>query len=216
MAKKKSPDTTDPEVEDPEKETKTTDPDQPDDDYEARFKGLQRTFDRRQKEYTTLQDKHDSLLEATETGKQDAREKQTELDALQKETDVAKADLDRVTGELATQETKGKRATLIMSQFSDLAQFEASGLLPQADTEEEMIEKFTAFREALNSTVQANVEQQIVGTSPGETGTTATVPVRDANQIYARLQQLAGSRIPKERAEYDALVIEWDEIQKKK
>jgi chromosome segregation ATPase len=217
MAKKDAtPEATDPKVEDP-KEDKTKDPVQPvEPNYEDRFKGLQRTFDRQQKKYTALEEQYESLLEQTETSKQAERERQAELDALKKEQDDAKAELDKLTGELATQETKGQRASMIMSQFPDLAPFEADGLLPEAETEEEMVDKFTAFREALEKRVKSTVEQQIVGTAPGDTGTIQTVPVRDANALYARLTQLAGKRDAKSREEYDRLMGEWDEIQKEK
>lgn len=215
MAKKQDSDVTDDEVveeEVVEPTSKASSPQQ--EDYEARFKGLQKTFDRKQKELAKAQEQLDELLEASETAKQSEREKQIQLDALKKAQDEAKAELDRLTGELATQEAQNTRAKLIMSEFSDLAKFEASGLLPPAETEEEMLEKFAAFREALKSTVSANVEQKLVGTSPTDAGSTSTKPARTKEQIYTRLTQLAGARSDKDRHEYGELLAEWDKIQK--
>lgn len=194
----------------------TVPPAQQDEDYEARFKGLQRSFDKRQKDYLNLQEKHDALQEEAETSKQSDREKQAKLDALQKEADEAKAELDKTAGELATQEAKVNRANMIMSQFPELAPFEAEGLLPETGTEEEMTEKFTAFSEALNKRVQTNVERQVVGSAAGDTGPPPRTPVRDEAYIYNRLQQLAGTRDPKLRDEYIQLMAEWDEIQAQK
>lgn len=213
MAKKQDPDVTDDEV--IEEEEPVTEPSSPQqENYEARFKGLQKTFDRKQKELAKVQAQLDEMLEQSETAKQSEREKQIQLDALKKAQDDAKAELDRLTGELATQEARNARANLIMSDYPDLAKFEASGLLPPAETEEEMNEKFLAFREALKSTVAANVEQKMVGTSPTDAGSTSTKPVRTKEQIYTRLTQLAGARSDKDRHEYDSLLAEWDELQK--
>lgn len=218
MTKKgKTPDASDPEDENTEvvgSQTQT-DPGQQDDavDWETRFKGLQRSFDRKQKELSSLQEKFDSLSEEAETSKQTERERQAQLDALQKDLESAKADLDKATGELATQEARGKRIQLIMSDFPELSKFEAAGLLPSAETEEEMAEKFTAFRDALNTTVQANVKQQVVGASPAKTGSAASPPAESAAEVYSKLTQLAGARDPKDRAEYERYLALWDDIQ---
>lgn len=216
MAKKRStPDT----PEDPKDVITTPDeiaPDQPDDtNWEDRFKGLQRTFDKAQKKLTALQEKEETLQEEAETTKQAERDKQTALEALQKEQATTKAELDRLTGELATQEASGLRAQVIMKDFSDLAQFEVDGLLPEAETEEEMVKKFTAFRASVQKLIKANVEQQIVGTAPTDSGTTVTTPVRTKAEIYAQLQALAGNRDPDKRAEYKQLLAEWDEANEK-
>lgn len=208
-----SPDVT----EETEVVTTTETPTQPDEtNWEDRFKGLQRTFDRRQKEYTKLQEQYDAILEQVETAKQDDRAKQTELEILQKAMEESKTKLDKLTGELTAQEARSKRATLIMSQFPDLAKFEASGLLPAAETEEDLIEKLGNFREALKTTVETNVQQKIVGASPDDTGSTSTVPVLSASEIYSRLTALAGRRDQASRDEYQQLLEQWDRLQNKK
>jgi Skp family chaperone for outer membrane proteins len=219
MPKKETPPETTVDEDEPKTVTSSADPPaqpEPTENWEDRFKGLQRTFDKRQKDFSTLQEKYDNLLETAESTKQAERERQAQLDALQKDLEAAKEGLDKATGELAAQEAKGKRMQLIMSEFPDLAKFEAAGLLPNADTDEEMTEKLTAFRDALNSTVKANVERQVVGASPAPSGTTATAPVRTAADIYSRLQQLAGARNDEDREEYDRLIAEWDKLQNAK
>jgi hypothetical protein len=221
MAKKKDSEATEdvvveeetPSLEDDTQTTDTKSSSQQD-DYEARFKGLQRTYNKAQSKLKALEEREADLLEAAETSKQSEQELKSQLDKLQKEQEDAKSELDNLTGELATQSAKNKRMLLILSDFPELAKFEAAGLLPDAVDEDEMAEKFEAFSEALQSTVSTNVQQKLVGASPTDSGTTSTKPVRTAEQVYSRLQQLAGTRDEKLRAEYEELVAEWDEIQK--
>jgi hypothetical protein len=190
-------------------ETTTT---QPEDNWEDRFKGLQRTFNRTKNELEKLREKEEDLLEQSETSKQNEQDLKGKLEDLQSLAEKAQTELDRLTGELATQEAKGKRAELIMSDFADLAQFEAKGLLPDAEDEDEMVEKFTAFREALSSTVSAGVEQKLTGTAPSDTGGGKETPSKSKAEIYTRLQQLAGTRDPEQRAEYQRLLAQWDKL----
>jgi len=200
-------------VEKPKADPKPAPPAQPEVNWEDRYKGLQRTFDRTQKELNALKEKEENILEQSETTKQSEREAKAQLDKLQKELEKKQAEFDSLTGELATHKAKGERADLIMSDFSDLAPFEAKGLLPQAETIEEMKEKFQAFRDALKDTVQAGVQEQVTGAGPASTGGGRS-PRRSKEQIFARLQQLAGTRDQTERLEYNALLAEWDEIRK--
>lgn len=209
MTKKKTPETTEDPKDVVDDTPKTDPPAQPDTDWEGRYKGLQRTFDRTKKELDDLREKQEDLLEESETSKQTERDTKALLEKLQKDMDDKQAEFDSLTGELATHKAKGERADLIMSDFSDLASFEARGLLPQAETVEEMKEKFEAFRDALKDTVQAGVQEKVTGAGPASTGGGQT-PTRSKEQIYARLQQLAGTRDAKERQEYDALLAEWD------
>jgi chromosome segregation ATPase len=215
MAKKGQ--TTDPTGEvDPEEDPKTEPSTQPEENYKARFQGLQRKFDKTQKELTSLQEKYDTILEDAESSKQSERQRQIELDALQKEMETAKAELDKTTGELTAQEANVKRAMVIMADFPELAKFEAEGLLPPAATSEEMTEKFTAFQNALKTTVEAGVQQKVRGTSTGDTGGTTLTTVRSAEAVYADLVRLGGARDDESRAKYNAALAEWDEIQAKK
>jgi len=213
MAKKNDPETTEEVVEEePTTEESKTSSSSQQEDYEARFKGLQRTFNTAQKKLQTLEEREAELLEQAETSKQSEKTLKDQLEKLQKGQDDAKAELDRLSGELATQSARNERMQLILAEFSDLAPFEADGLLPDAVDADEMVQKFTAFREALQKSIQANVERQVVGTSPTDSGTTATKPVRTKEQIYSRLMNLAGSRDDDKRQEYSDLLAEWDEI----
>ena len=217
MAKKiKTPDATDDPIVTTDPVVIPGDPPvQPDDiNWEDRFKGMQRSYEKLQAKFTTLQEKEDTLLEESETTKQTERQKQTELTALQTEQAEAKVELDRLTGELATQEASNTRAQGIMRDFPDLSEFEVNGLLPAAETEEEMVEKFTAFRKSVGSMIKTGVENQVVGTAPTDSGTTSITPIRTKNEIYTEMQNLAGTRDPDKRLRYQELVVEWDEVNK--
>jgi chromosome segregation ATPase len=207
-------------VETPEatEDTEVVDPQetpvQPETNWEDRFKGLQRTFQKTQKKLEELEEKEGTLLEEVETTKQSERQRQAALDALQAEKDKAQAELDRVNGELATQETKILRSQVIMRDFPDLSEFEVNGLLPQADNEEDMVEKFTKFRSSVQSLVKVSVEKQVTGSSPSETVPSDKTPTRTKAEIYTQLQNLAGRRDPDSRVKYKELLDEWDELNK--
>jgi hypothetical protein len=186
---------------------------QPEEDYEKRFKGLQKLFDRQQKKVAELEEERDSLLEARETLSQGDKQKQAALDKAKVDLDLLNKEKETLSLKLSSQEATAKRTNLILSEFSDLAAFEAQGLLPAAATEEEMREKFTKFRDALGKTIDKNVQDRVQGTGPGPTGPTEPPAGRTKEQIYAELTRLAGSRSPEDRKKYDELVAEWDKLE---
>jgi hypothetical protein len=200
--------TEEPKVEEP----KETPPVQPDTNWEDRFKGLQRSYQKLQKKFDALEEKEETLLEEVETTKQSERERQAALDALEKDKVKAQAELDRVSGELATQEAKILRSQVIMRDFPDLSEFEINGLLPEASDEEDMVEKFTKFRSSVESMIKTSVEKQVSGTAPSETVPTQPTPTRTKAEIYTQLQNLAGRRDAESRAQYTELLDEWDKL----
>jgi len=195
-----------------EEVTKTTVAAQPGEDYEKRFKGLQKLFDKNQKRLEALEAERDTLLESRESLTQTEKQRLAELDKAKVDLDLAIKEKETLTAKLSTHEANAQRTKIILSEFSDLSAFEAQGLLPAASTEEEMRTKFTAFRTALGTTIDKNVQQKIQGAGPAPTGAGNPPVGRSKETIYAELQRLAGSRSPEDRAKYDALVEEWDKL----
>jgi chromosome segregation ATPase len=183
-------------------------------DYEKRFKGLQKLFDKQHSELENLQNEHTTSLEGREAILQAQKQAQTQLDQTKVQLTALQTEKETLAAQVKIHETQALRSKLILSDYVDLAAFEARGLLPQASTEEEMKSKFTAFREALGATVSLTVTQKLQGASPAVTGVTIPNPARSKEQVYAELNRLAGSRKPEDRAKRDELVAEWDALNK--
>jgi len=187
---------------------------QQDEDWEKRFKGLQRVYDKAQSALTALQSEHATTLEGQEALKQAQRQAQTELEQTRTSLEALSKEKESLSNQLTSESSKAKRATLILAEFPDLAAFEANGLLPAAMTEEEMRDKFTKFREVYTGSVSKTVQEKLKGSSPAPTGPTTTTTTRSKEEVYARLSQLAGSRKPEDREERERLIVEWDELNK--
>ena len=183
-------------------------------DYEKRFKGLQKLFDTQRKELETLQLEHSTSVEGREALLQQQKQAQAQLDATKAQLSALTTEKETLLAQVKIHETQALRSKLILADFTDLAAFEARGLLPPADTEEEMKSKFTAFREALGTTVSQTIKEKLQGASPAATSPTTPNPTRSKEEVYAELTRLAGSRKPEDRAKRDALTVEWDELNK--
>ena len=202
---KKSPDT----ASDDQEVTETVQQD--DENWQERYKGMQRAFNKKSEELDNLAEKFENLMEESETSKATEGELQKQLQDIQKQMDERQQELDQMTGQIAAQEAKQKRTNLILSEFPDLAPFEAKGLLPDVP-DDQMKDKFNEFREVFQSRVEDDVKKQVVGASAAETGGDGTHKVtRSKEQIYGELMRLAGSTNPEDRARREALVAEWDE-----
>jgi chromosome segregation ATPase len=187
---------------------------QQEEDYEKRFKGLQKLFDKQQKELNDLKQEHASTVEGREAILQAQRQAQTDYEKTKADLDVLNAEKTTLTSQLTAQEARAQRASLILAEFSDLAAFEAKGLLPAATTEEEMRTKFTSFREAVGTTVNKTVQEKLLNASPSPTGLTTITTTRSKEDVYAELTRLAGSRKPEDRQKREDLIREWDELNK--
>jgi len=159
---------------------------------DEQYKGLQRKYQKQIDLLQELQTKYDELVEESEGTKQEKTRLMKDLEKLQQTIDEGKSELDTLTGKLAVQKALNDRHSLIMSEYADLSQFEAKGLLPQAETEEEMRTKFEAFREALNTSITSEVEKQIKGAGSAETSGKGKTG-RSKEELYAILQQTAGA-----------------------
>jgi predicted nuclease with TOPRIM domain len=191
----------------------TTAPAQPDEDYESRFKGLQRSYNKLQKKHSELTASLEQTSEQREEALMSQSELEKQLKKLQEDMDSLDKEKANLAGQLASQEVNVKRSTLIMSEFSDLARFEAQGLLPPAEDEEKMRELFALFRDTLGSSVDSAVDKKMVGVTAKASGNVGT-PMRTKEQVYRELTNLSGARSDEDRKAYRQLIEEWDVLNK--
>lgn len=180
--------------------------------WEKRFNGLNAAYQKLQKKYEALEAEHNNLVAEKETILQDDKSKKSQLDKLQSDLQALASERESLSTEISSLQSQRERMSLIMSEFTDLAPFEAKGLLPTATTAEELRQKFDKFREALSSTVQQSLKDKAKGSGPTGGGGGGQPPTLSKEEIYARLTRLAGARTPEERTEYDELVKAWDKL----
>lgn len=182
-------------------------------DWEKRYKGLQQAYERLQKKFEQLTLTHEQVVSELEEVRQTitthSNEKKILTDALTK-LEATKKDLE---GQVASHAIDRERTKLIMSEYSDLAGFEADGLLPTAATIEELKPKLEAFRGRVKGISSAEALEKLRGTPPTGGGGNPP-PARSKETVYAELTRLAGSRDPKDREQYDKLMNEWLDLNK--
>jgi len=100
--------------------------------------------------------------------------------------------------------------TLILSEFPELASFEAKGLLPSAENEEALRQKLTTFRDTLKTRVDADVKETFKGAGAGGAGKGDGKDMNmNKDQLYNRLTALAGRQDQASRDEYEKLMALW-------
>jgi hypothetical protein len=104
---------------------------------------------------------------------------------------------------------------LIVSEYPELAAFEAKDLLPTAATIEELKPKLDLFKETVTGKSKQQVLDTLNGASGGINNPPADTPLTK-DQIYDKLQKLAGSRSPADQKEYETLQEKWQELNKPK
>lgn len=183
-------------------------------DWEARYKGLQRALDRKTREYDQLSEKYESLITEHEQAKQELRKITGERDESKNSLQALVNEKNKIESDLNSERTLVERTRLIMSEFADLATFETSGLLPHAQTVDELKQKLGAFREALGKSVSRGTQEKLLGYTP-PSGSNNSQPLQPTKEsVYAEMTRLAGTRDPEQRKRYVELLNTWDELNK--
>lgn len=183
-------------------------PEKPKTDWEAAYKGLQRQMDKLKKQLEELQTKYDTAIEELEGEKQTHRSVAGEKEGLLKMNVDLTSQVKVLQEQEANRTLEKERYGLILTEFSDLAFFEAKGLLPPGSNIDELRQKFTDFRDALGKTGNDKVQEVLRGTGTGAVGDNNTGK-RSKEQVYDELLALSGSQNPKDREKYDVLMKEW-------
>jgi chromosome segregation ATPase len=179
--------------------------------WESAYKGLQKKYDKLFQEHTETLGTVDELNATIEELKLGVRTANTEKDQIATKHVETTEKSDGLQAQLNTANQTIERQKLIMSEYQDLAPFEAKGLLPSAQTQEEMKSVFDSFRETLGSQVDTATEDKVKGVGPGQTEEQTPQPL-NADQIYDRMQALAGTNDPEERREWQQLNDQWMEL----
>jgi hypothetical protein len=184
-------------------------------DWEGRYKGLQRLFDKQKVALDTLSATHQQTIDDLEDQKAKFRVLETANIGLTNDIGKmgeAKTQLEKTIAERSFDK---ERMKLIVSEYPELAGFEAKDLLPTAPTIEELKPKLDAFRETFSGKTKEDVLKTLSGAGGGINNPPPETPLTK-DQIYDKLSKLAGSRSPADQKEYAELQDKWQEINKPK
>jgi chromosome segregation ATPase len=182
-------------------------------DWQASYKGLQTAYNKQQASLAALQAKFDELnekyAEVDQAGKLYSAEKQTlqgQIAEMQSAVNALTAEKARVEGTLARQK-------LVMSDYPDLAQFEAAGLTPQAESLEELKAKMEQFRVLLKNQSAADMSRVMAGAVPSGTPAAHSDTSEEAESedyLWSKVSEHAGdfnrTEFEKYRSRLDALL----------
>ena len=176
--------------------------------WEAAYKGLQKKLSALQAQADLWKSERDDVTAQLSSSKADLTIANGKVDAFTSQVASFEGQVATLQGNFNAANGKLERTELIMSTYPDLAKFEAKGLLPQADTIDDLTTKLTDFREALGVSVTQSVDATLAGASlPQEESTggdegLSDDALRDKMMFasgrdpveYARLQKIADAR----------------------
>jgi hypothetical protein len=177
-------------------------------DWEKKYKGLQRAMNSKQVEVDGLNDKIVSLMATIEELKSGKVSTETQVTKLNGDLQTALNSLKAEQQKVATSSTETERLKLLVKEFPTLAAFETAGLLPSANTVDEMRSKFKAFQETLSQTVGQNVQKTLQGSSI-PTGQAAPLALTE-DQLFEARMKVAG--VKGKEAEFQRLTAQYDEV----
>jgi DNA repair exonuclease SbcCD ATPase subunit len=177
---------------------------QSNDDWEARYKGLQRATEEKrlaaEKERNDLQQQLDDLRTQLEGASSDAKslegsksELQEQVDKLNKQLAVSETEQQKLAGELSRQK-------VIMDDFPELQSM--ADFLPKSDDIDSFRETATQFAERLKAQTEAAVKNALRGATPTPRGANeGQVPGQsELDTAYEKVMSLAG--MPGKEQEY--------------
>lgn len=183
-------------------------------DYEKKYKGLQTVYNRLEAKEQKTQGALDTALAEVESLNLQLATAKTKIASL--EADLGKKDQE-VNAEKENSKKESKtamRLRLLVDEFSDLAKFEKAGILPSAETEEELKTALTNFRGTISSIVGEDVMKKLRGSGlPSNTFNDGDKNGSDqmtSDQIYDRLMKIAGDKT--KILEYKELQRRYDEL----
>jgi chromosome segregation ATPase len=199
------------------KKPKPADPiPQPDKNWELAYKGLQRTLEKLQAKYDKQTEQLDNLSAELEELRQTHGKVSKDKESVDKSLADKDAEIQRLTQQVNNHDVELKRTKLIMTDYPDLVAFEGKGLLPTADTEENLKVKLTDFRTSMKGMLDSEIEKKLKGQGPPSTSHQETINLDSQDAVYDRMIAIAGSRDPALQAEYAQLYSKWTELTKPK
>lgn len=177
-------------------------------DYERRYKGLQVTYQKLEKKQHETEAALNAATAELEEMRAKVRNLEEQIVGHQKGSSETQLLIEDLKKQLQVAQTKQERMKVISTEFPDLLAFEASNLLPESTSDEELRQKLTAFKNAIQGTRTAAVQNIAQGSTPAISGASNTMT---KDSVYAELMSLAGKTDtdPAARRRYEELMAVW-------
>lgn len=182
-------------------------------DWEASYKGLQSSTDKKISDLTAardiLQEKYNALNLEHETLKRTLAEINANKSALETSDSALREQLKTVIAEKDRLATQQRQQTLVLKQFPQLAPF--TMFIPSADTDEAYLENAKAFAETLKGYIDLGARAIVSGAvPPAPTPGPTTVQTSAEDLAWTKVASLAG--VPGKEVEYEAALDEWTKL----
>lgn len=182
-------------------------------DWEKRYKGQVAAYQKLEAKLKKAEEERDAAYAELEETRNGLKNHETEKKSLSDRVKALETENVGLTGQIQSHALKTERVKVIMSEFMDLAPFEARGLLPTADTMEELRQKLADFRTAFKSTVDEGVSKAFQGNAPAGAGSLPNDTVkRTKEEVYDELVTLGGKIDAASRKRYAQVQKEWDDL----
>lgn len=187
-------------------------------DWEARYKGLQTSSDRRISELTNLnqalQSKYDTLAAQFEDAQRQLGEVSTAKSTLETTHSELRGQLEQATAERERLKKTQDQQSLLLRNYPQIAPF--LSFIPTADSDEKYLENAKAFAETMQSFVSTGVTATLQNAVPPAPPPKNPVPPQEdeGDRLYREAVALAGD--PDKVREYEGAMQKWIAFTQKK
>jgi hypothetical protein len=177
-------------------------------EWEKKYKGLQTAYNKLDGEKKKVQDDLNSSLGTIEEQKVKITNLEKQVVDLTSSVGVKDKEVQGAKGEATAKAMEVTRLKLIVDEFPQLAVFEKGGVLPTANSTEELRTKFTAFATAMSSIVGDSVKDKLKGAGLPAGQNQPVTPTIDS--LYDQMSRIAG--LPGKQDEYRKLRDQYDAL----
>ena len=184
-------------------------------DWESKYKGLQATYNKLYSNHSDITAKYNQAVEEKENALQEVNRLKTELASASENLANKDKSIQDTQSSVETKAREYERLKLVATKYPNLINLELNGLIPDAK-EEELEQKLQVLNETIMKQVDAKAANTLSNTPPGSTQHSNNIPpLNDVNDVFARLNQLAGSKSAQDQAEYNNLFKIYQDLMNK-
>lgn len=182
-------------------------------DWENSYKGLQKTYNVLFNDHEALKSKYEVLGAENEKNKQEIVRLTGELGTASTGLQTKDQELTKSKTEVESSKSQYQRLKLIAEKFPQLLIMEEQGLIPNMELKD-LEPKLQAIANNISSSIDARARGSLQAAPPGSGGSQNNniPPVESVEDIFEKLQVLAGSKRPEDVAEYNRLYTLYQEL----
>lgn len=182
-------------------------------DWENSYKGLQKTYNVLFNDHEALKSKYEVLGAENEKNKQEIARLTGELGTASTGLQTKDQELTKSKTEIESSKSQYQRLKLIAEKYPQLLIMEEQGLIPNMELKD-LEPKLQAIANNISNSIDARARGSLQAAPPGSGGSQNKdiPPVESVEDIFEKLQTLAGSKRPEDVAEYNRLYTLYQEL----